>query len=311
MHCYRRVAYQDRCQIFALLQVNLSISEISKHLGFHKSTISREIKRNSIRSYTPIKANRMARKRYKLCRKQPKIDFDLESKICDLLDKDWSPEQISGRLRIENMSDISHQTIYNYIRNKAEHLRIYLRRYDKRGAGRLRQRQRRKLTQLSIHQRPKIVETRQRFGDWERDGMYAASKEQLLVHVERKSRYSLIVRMPTINPQEVTKLTTNTLLKLGTKVHTMTNDNGAEFRDSKSLNYPTYHCTPGRPNQRGTVENTVGLLRQYIKRNTDIKLWTKEKVEQIQNKLNLRPRKCLDYKTPYEVLFKTTVALAT
>ena len=91
----------------------------------------------------------------------------------------------------------------------------------------------------------------------------------------------------------------------------MTNDNGPEFRDSKNVTIKTYHCDIGKPQQRGTIENTIGLLRQYIDRKVKQEDLTEDEIKRIENFINFRPRKCLDYRTPFEVLFKTSVALAT
>ena len=139
MRAYRRVTYEDRCQIQAFLQVKLSIGEVSKKLGFHKSTIFRELARNSAGRYEPKRANKLARKRFRFCRRAFRIEGALEKAILKGLCSSWSPEQVSGRLRLETSTSISHQTIYDYVKRNWSELKIYLRRYNKRGAGRLRQ----------------------------------------------------------------------------------------------------------------------------------------------------------------------------
>ena len=194
--------------------------------------------------------------------------------------------------------------------NHANRRRGRLYRGRKKGGGRLSQRVKRQSKTLSIHSRPLIVRKRKRIGDWERDGMYGAHRQQLLVLTERKSRYTRIGKMGTGKSRQVAELSKEILLSLRKRVFTITNDNGTEFNDTASLPCKVYFCDPQKPQQRGTVENTVGLLRQYIKRNTDLDTLTKEEIKSLENKINFRPRKCLDYKTPFEVFFKKKVALA-
>ena len=110
--------------------------------------------------------------------------------------------------------------------------------------------------------------------------------------------------------QAVTNLTNNLLKRTNKKVHTITNDNGPEFNHSKGAIAPVYYCHPGRPQERGTVENTIGLLRQYLKRKTNMAKLNYKQFQHIEDNINHRPRKCLDYKTPYEVFYGKSVALA-
>jgi IS30 family transposase len=140
--------------------------------------------------------------------------------------------------------------------------------------------------------------------------MYIACRQQLLILVERKSRYTKIKSIGTAPPKLITKKTIEAISEVPVPAHTMTNDRGPEFKDSPNLEIPTYFCDIQKPQQKGTVENTIGLLRQYIKRTTTAQSLPEEKLNHIETQLNLRPRKVLDYKTPYEVLFQTKVALA-
>ncbi len=287
----------------------MTILDISIKLGFHKGTIYREFKRNSIKNtYSPVVATRLSKVRFKKCRKKFKIQADIEYLIEKYLKQGWSPQQLSGRIYLEINKKISFQNIYFYLRTQRRDLKHHLRRDKKRGAGRLLQKRSRNQNRLMIKLRPKVVSDRSRFGDWERDGMYLANRAQLLIFTERKSRYTKITSMKSIRPKDVTDLTKDVLKN--DLVHTITNDNGPEFRDSKSLPYPAYHCDPGKPQQRGTVENTIGLLRQYLTNKTDLAKLKEDDLITIQNKLNLRPRKCLNYRTPFEVFNNVTVALA-
>lgn len=310
MKHYHRVTYAHRCQIFAFLQAKLSVREISQRLGFNKSTIYRELKRNSSkRRYSPEQATEWSMERFKRCRRHLKISSHVEFLVSRLLHEGWSPEQITGRIQFECDIKLTTPTVYRFIRRHRSDLKLYLRRNGKTGGGRYLQRKYRSKIQTSIHERPRVVEQRKRLGDWERDGMYAANKQQILVLTDRKSRLTKLVRMKSIRPTDVTRMTEEVLKSVG-PVRTITNDNGPEFRDSKSLSVPAYHCDPGRPDQRGTVENTIGLLRQYLTNKTDLDLLTKKDLLDIENRINLRPRKCLNYLTPFEVFNGIKVALA-
>jgi IS30 family transposase len=292
------------------MQAGFRKARIADKLKFNKSTISREVRRNSFEaSYIAMKANELSQVRYKSCRRKKIVIGSIREKVIQLLKEDWSPLLISGRLRKEKVSSISHDTIYNFV---AEHKEFStrLRRYGRRGGGRFIQRKSRQRRHLPIAQRPPIVKTRSRMGDWERDGMHVANYNQLLVCVERRSRYTMLAPIGRGIPKDVTILTAKMLNSLPIKTFTITHDNGPENRDSKNQEWPVYHCDPGKPQQRGTIENTIGLLRQYITRKTPIKSLNQKTLDRIANRLNSRPRRCLDYRTPYEVMFGVKVALA-
>ena len=283
---------------------------IAEALGFSKGTIGRELKRNGgDREYDPKMADNLSTGRYRNCRRKKIIIGTLREKVASLLEEKWSPQLIAGRLRQEGVSNVSHDTIYNFIFENKE-LGLHLRRFGRRGGGRFVQRRARKGRFLPISQRPEIVANRQRLGDWERDGMYVANRNQVLVCVDRKSRYTMIAAMGHGKPKEVTNITAQMLNSLPIRNFTITNDNGPENRDSKNQEWPVYHCDPGKPQQRGTIENTIGLLRQYINRKTPIETLDEQELNRIANQLNSRPRRCLDYQTPYEVMFGVKVALA-
>ena len=309
---YRRVTYEDRCQIFLYRSMGISISTIAKELELHKSTISRELKRNAeSNNYKPWEAEALARRRKSFCRRKAVITPEISVKILVLLEFGLSPEQIAGRLRHEKVLEVSSETLYQHIHKQGRRYKKHLRRFGKRGGGRMLQSRGNVSRQRSIRERPEVVDARVRRGDWERDGMYISDRNQLLVFNERKSRFVKIVKMGKGRPKEVTNLTNQTLNQFPIRSYTMTNDNGPEFRDSKNVTIKTYHCDIGKPQQRGTIENTIGLLRQYIDRKVKQEDLTEDEIKRIENFINFRPRKCLDYRTPFEVLFKTSVALAT
>lgn len=309
---YRRVTYEDRCQIRAFLHRGVSVKTIAKELGFHKSTIYRELSRNRGRSkkYDAAQAEQLASERFKRCRRTLLLEEEAEGQVLAQLFLDLSPQQISVRMAYEGVLSISHQTIYNYVRRSKRALGPYLRRFNRRGASRLRMKSCKREGKLCIDDRPKVADLRKRFGDWERDCLYGSRRKQILVCTDRKSRFSKLTKIAVFKAKSVTKLTNKLLKDTGRPIHTITNDNGTEFRQSQGSIAPVYYCHPRKPQQRGTVENTIGLIRQYIKRTTDLDELSPKDLQEIENRLNFRPRKCLDYKTPYEVFYGKSVALA-
>lgn len=304
MKKYSRVSYEVRCQIFAFLQVNLSIPAIASRLGFHKSTIYRELKRNSNRAdYNPRTADLTAKKRYRRCRRYYAITKKFKPFINSALQNFWSPEQIAGRLRLEYDDAPSHQTIYKYVYRCG--YKRYLRRSGRRGAGRYLQKKRLQTHRngLSIKQRPKMVNERLRIGDWERDTMHTLNGVQLLVCIDRKSRLTKLDIVKERNSKAIDLLTEKLINETGRPALTITNDNGGDFKGSRGINTKIYFCDPYKPQQRGSVENVIGQLRQFVKRKTEVINWGKEKMIELENLINFRPRKVLGYKTPYEVYY--------
>lgn len=310
MNQYSRVSYAERCQIFACLQAKLSVPEIANLLNRHKTTIYREIKRNSqgIRLYRPVSAQNKTEARVIAKFKEKKIQGEFEELIIRLLKSGLSAEQVSGRLKIENHDSVSTETIYKYINSSRETRKLRIT-YNRRGFSRYRKLKMKSRQGLSIHDRPKIINSRARFGDWERDGMYGANKKQLLVLTERKSRFTLLEALPNVRSKTVSELTLKTLLRSKGPIKSLTNDNGTEFRGENTLGIPIYYCDPLKPQQRGTIENTIGRLRRDIKQKTDLDELGRLGLDSIERKINMTPRKCLKFKTPFEVFYKTKVAL--
>lgn len=312
MQRYQRMTYEVRCQILAFLKIKISISEIAKATGYHKSTIYREIKRNSELSYDPNVANRKAKLRYENCRRRRMfLDPKLSELIGRLIARGWSPEQVSGRLRRTSPISVSKQTIYNEIKRSLPLWRVSLRRYGKRrGRGRSRNKKLYPAWRKSVHDRPMRIDKRKEVGHWERDTMCAKDRKSVVVFVERKSRYVRIAKVREPYSVHLTDQMKKMIKAFNAPVKSLTNDNGNEFLDGESYEIPVYYCDPRSPHQKGSVENAIGLLRQYINRQTDLNTLTDADLKNFEDKLNHRPRKCLDYKTPHEVLFNKTVALA-
>lgn len=309
MIAYRRVTEADRYQISAYLDSGLNRTEIARKLGFHKSTISRELQRNVYaQRYLPRKAHEKAQNRYRYCRRRSKFTLEIQGLIRDLIEEQWSPERIAGRLRLERKLQVSAEGIYKLLRARPELGAAKLARARRWGAGRYIQRKAQEGIQ-TIHQRSESVNQRRALGHWERDGMYGASRQQLLVFAERKSRFVVIKKMGTGIPTDVTRLTNDMLKEIPLQHRSITNDRGPEFRDFANLPLPTYFCDVQKPQQKGTVEHQIGRLRYYIPRKTNLTTITDQQLQEVQNRINSRPMKVLGYRTPYEVLYNVKVAL--
>lgn len=315
MQRYQRVSYGIRCQIYACLNTNISVSRVAKTVKKHRSTIYRELKRNSVKGFYDIAfAQSNADKNFARCRRRRRFqNTSLRRSVEKCLRKDWSPQQVAHRVFIECGYEISHQTIYREIRNVRIDLERFLRRYGKRrGRGR-RRRFERKLPawMKSIHERPKNIGKRKHLGHWERDTMFTKERSTAIVCLERMSRYVKLEKVKEPYTKHLTRQTKAMLRSKDLKLLSLTNDNGNEFMDGYRFDIPVYYCDPHSPHQKGSVENAIGLLRQYVPRSFDLTKVSRRKLNQIANKLNHRPRKCLDYRTPHEVMYGKHVALVT
>ena len=315
MSTYKQLAQEERYQIKALLGTTISQERIAAIVGVSPSTISRELKRNKgKRGYRPKQAheNALARRKWK-AKKQ--ISAKTWSLVEQELREDWSPEQISGRLKLQGLS-ISHERIYQYVyadKRAGGTLWKRLRRrkkYRKRAGGRDRRGQ--IPNRRSIDERPQIVEERSRIGDWEAD-LIIGKEGVALTLTERKSRFTLLRTFPSKHAAPITEAIVE-LLKWDARIKTITFDNGKEFAGHQeiafALNAGCYFAHPYASWERGTNENTNGLIRQYLPKDRNLKEVSSEEEVEIMDKLNSRPRKCLDFRTPYGVFFgHQTIAL--
>ena len=316
---YTQLTREQRYQIYALQKEDHSQAAIARNLGVHKSTISRELKRNrGARGYRPRQADELARAR-KQCRVTRRITATQWRQVEQLLGRDWSPEQIAGRLKLEQQLAISHERIYQHIyADKRQggtlfrHLRWQKKRrkryghYDRRGLLPARR---------SITERPQIVERKVRRGDWEADTVIGQNRRQAIVSmVERKTKLTRLAKVARNTAALVTRAMTARLQPL--TVHTITSDNGREFaghqRIAQQLSTAFYFAHPYHSWERGLNENTNGLVRQYFPKKSDFSKITERQINRVEERLNNRPRKTLGYKTPNEVFFKLPlVALTT
>ena len=312
---YKQLTMMQRYQIEALLKEGLSQQKIAENIGVHRSTVFREIKRNALDDgeYDPLSASVSTRLRYQYKSKNRKLNKKHITYIRQHLKEGWSPEQISGRMQVDGLSSLSHETIYQYIYKKGnEVLHQYLRhkhkKYTKRTAahqsrGQIKNR-------ISIDQRPLIVEDKSRVGDWEIDTVIGKNHHQGIVTiVDRHSKFTLMKKVFSKRADEVTEATLELMKPIKEYTLTITSDNGKEFsyhqEISKELETDFYFAHPYRSCERGLNEHTNGLIREYFPKKTEFKDITKKQIIEVQHKLNSRPRKILGYKTPAEVFFAT------
>ena len=317
MKAYQQLAYEQRYQIYFMLKMGFSQTDIAKEVGVHRSTISRELRRNQgRRGYRAKQAHKFALSR----RNKAKTYITPETwdRIEQMIRQDWSPEQISGRLKNGENIHISHEWIYQHIyKDKDNHGNLHLHlRCQKKRRKRYGSRDRRgKLSnRVSIEQRPAVVDTRQRLGDWEADTMIGKRHKQAIVTlVERKSRLVLLRKVEQRTADAVEDAVTHLLEPWVSEAHTITSDNGKEFahheRIAEKLNIDFYFAHPNAAWERGSNENAIGLVRQYFPKKQSFDNITEDDMEFVMIRLNNRPRKCLDFKTPIEVFLDHSVAL--
>lgn len=298
---YRRLTQADRHRIEAWHRDERRQMEIARNVGCSPATISRELGRNGgADGYRSVQAQRLTEARRLRCCRRRVVSGPIAREFYLSLRRGESPELFSGRRRLLRQRAPSTSTFYRYARAVGWSRRL-LPRSGRRGAGRYIQRQMPDWKR-SIASRPKHVIGRKRFGDWERDTLYAANGRLLLVLLERKSRYILIAPLRYRTAEETAGLTRRLLSRTTLPALTMTNDNGREFNDRRNLGMPVYHCDPGRPQQRGSVENVNRLLRRYIRRTANLDSYSATDIRKIQNAINNRPRKCLGFRTAAEVM---------
>ncbi len=314
---YRQITSEERYTISTLRQEGVNQSEIARALGRHRSSISREIRRNLSkfdRCYRPFVASHRARARRSRPRKNSRFKSDDYRLVERLLKKKWSPEQISGRLRKDGTLSISHETIYRHAWNdKAaggdlyKHLRCATKKrrkrhnsYDSRG---------RLAGKRHISERPRSVEKRKSIGHWEIDTVVGTgSKDCVATLVERKTGLTMLGKLPDRSKLAMTKRTKSLIRRAPTRFKTITADNGTEFHDyesvERSIPVKFYFATPYHSWERGTNENLNGLLRQYLPKRSNLQGLTQRQCDAIARQLNTRPRKRLGYRTPEECFYE-------
>ncbi len=323
---YKHLNILEREKIQELLWQKASIRSIATAIGRSPSSVSREIKRSIPlqRKYTPRVAHEKAlKKRKSRGRKLRLKNLFIRRYVVEQLKQGYSPEQISGRLKLEYPKEhISYEAIYqyiyhrihsNYIKRGNLDLRIYLKRRHKRRAAKgMRKGQRIfKHKGVSIEERPKYIEKRKSIGHWEGDSMVSRkSTVGLNTLVERKTGLVLISKIQDKTMEETSNAVVSRLRNITCK--TLTLDNGTENfgyeKIQEQLKISCYFAHPYCSGERGTNENTNGLIRWYLPKGTDFATISEQVIKQIENSLNNRPRKRLGWKTPLEA-FNESVAL--
>jgi transposase, IS30 family len=302
---YRRLRAEDRAIIYSLSKAGKTQIKISEETGFSQSTISKEINRNKgFKGYRHKQAQRLANQRQEEKRKRsPVITEELALEITRRLRLKHSPEQISMLLKV-----VSYETIYRYIiADKAKGGTLYRelringkRRYRRRVGTR-----RSKIpNRTGIEERPKVVDIRQRYGDWEVDLIEGTKGSGYLLSIyERKSRCGLLTKLETKTKEE----TTQQIIALlqGYKVKTLTYDNGNEFAGheeiTEALGAKGYFAQPYHSWEKGGVENYNGLVRQYFPKGSSFESLKPEQIREAQDEINQRPRKILEAKSPFQL----------
>ena len=315
----------EREEIRAGLSAKMSIRAIARSLNRSPSTISREVQRNrGRRGYKAVdannRANRMA-KRPKVCLLERNLQ--LRNLVLEKLELKWSPEQISGWLRRTyprpNMMQISAETIYKtlYFRSRSalHHLLVkHLRRSHSLRHGKRHTRKGERGTinivnGMSIHERSKHIDNRRSFGHWEGDLVSGTNNSHIATLVDRKSRYTVILKLNGKDAGSVNQALINRFQELPPKLRlSLTWDRGMELAKHLELTASTglkvYFCDPQSPWQRGTNENTNGLIRQFFPKKTCLAQYSQQELDKVAAQLNSRPRKTLKFKTPKEVIEK-------
>lgn len=312
---YKQLTSGQRYTIYALLQKEFSKKSIASCIGVHVSTVYREINRNSSEytgQYRPCRAQSTADSRKHRYQKPRKLTSQVRASIITYLKKDWSPQQIVGRRRSLGKTTVSHETIYKMIRRdkacggnlyrhcrfRLKHVNHWLKRKGKKlPAGR-----------KSITERPVEVDGK-RFGDWEMDLIVGPKRSAALTMIEKSTNMLIIRKLPqAYNAEQVRKTIIEALSHYKKHVLTITTDNGPEFAQyaeiEKQLQCQVYYAKPYAPWQKGAVENINMLIRQYISKRFNISTMSTQYLTHVQNRINARPRKKLNFKTPEFVFNK-------
>lgn len=310
---YAHLTREQRYSIYTALGLNATLTHIGRQLGKDKSSISREVSANGGRlGYCPVRAHEAALARVQGNKNAQRFKADDWALVSRYIVEGCSPEQVAKRLGAEQQLRISHERIYGYVyadkkspQSQGLHLHLRCQKpYRKRGGsykrrGTIRNR-------VGIEQRPAIVELRERQGDWEGDTVIGKAHSGVIVTmVDRTSRYLTASLAPTKHAEPVSEAIIEMLKHRLHPNHTITFDNGKEFADhdfiAKRLKVQVYFADPYCSWQRGTNENTNGLLRQYFPKKTNFQQITQQQLDDAVYRLNHRPRKCLGWRTPHEV----------
>jgi transposase, IS30 family len=315
---YKHFTSEQRNELVALLRAKIKKKDIAKQLKKDRTTLWRERKRGLGFNgrYYVIKAKRKAKEnRIKANARFRKIENNktLRKYIIKKLKKYWSPEQIAGRWSKQHETKhIGKDAIYKFVYGKRKDLVKYLRcqkgKYRRRYGTRIREKQREMLKKRRIDQRPMEAELRLNLGHWEGDTILGKDRQHILTHTERKSGLVLADKLNMITAEETRKKTKNRFKRFPReKKLTMTYDNGSLFAEheltERETGFDIYFAYPYHSWERGCSENANGLLRQFFPKKSNFATITQQEIQKAVRLLNHRPRKRLNYETPYEVFY--------
>jgi len=312
---YHQITQEERYTISTLRKQGCTVVEMSSETGRHRSTIYREIARNQCKDggYRPSKAITRTQTRRSYSRRNQQFTADDYETIHALIRQDWSPEQASARLKQQAQLSISHETIYRHIwEDKADggtlhqHLRGACKQrrkrygaYDSRG---------RLAGKRPLTERSKKADERLEKGHWEIDTVHGrGSHDCILTLVDRKTRFTVIGKLKNKTKAQINERLLKLISRPEISVKTITADNGTEFHGyvdiEKKANLKFYFAQPYHSWERGTNENTNGLIRQYLPKKESMASITQARCNAVANKLNNRPRKILGFQTPKEAFY--------
>ena len=317
---YRQLNLVERSAMATLKRLGFGMGEIALHVGRHRSTVWRELRRNAAPHdgwYRAVRAQERAVARRKRSRRNSQFGADQWARVETLLREEWSPEQVSGYLARKKELSISHETIYRHIwrdKQRSGSLHLHLRcahkqcrkRYgshDSRG---------RLAGKRMIAERPAAVAKREQVGHWEIDTMMGQSlgesSDCILTLVERKTGYVLIGKLRARTVEQASQATLALMRRHPNQFRTITADNGTEFHGYAQIEASRpvkfYFATPHHSWERGTNENTNGLIRQYLPKGQSMTSLTQRQCDAIACHLNQRPRKRHAYKTPNDCFLR-------
>ena len=308
MKKYKHLTKEQRYTISACLRKKMSVSDIAKFIDVSKSTVSREIKRNlnMYRHYVWIDAQQFSDMRKHIPRRTRRMTKDLWGEIVPLLKRHWSPETIVGVMRRNGRDCVSAEWIYHFVRLDKErggtlytYLPHHLKHRRRPVSARIPIRDR-----VSIDERPAVVDAKTRFGDWEMDTIVGKDgKGAIVTLVERTTKKMLMAKSPKgKNAKAIARLVVQMLRPFEHHVLSITTDNGTEFAEhkyiAKKLHTKVYFAHPYSSWEKGLIENTNKLIRQYIPNGTDFSSLSDDYILHVQTEINLRPRKLLNFSSP-------------
>ena len=315
-----QLTQEQRYQIKAYLETGMYQKDIATKIGVHASTISKELKRNTgLRGYRPKQAQEKAEKRQRNAVKLIKVTADSKIKIEQLIKQELSPEQVCEYLGNRGIIKLHFETIYRLVAKDKQqggtlnqHMR-HLHKGKRKSYGTYERRGRIK-NATSIEKRPNIVERKSRIGDWEGDTVIGKDKKSaIFTLVERKTLYTIIVKLNGKDAKELAQKTIEYLRPMSSLIHTITYDNGLEFSEheytAKELGAGIYFAHPYSSWERGINESTNGLIRQYFPKGTDFNEITEEQISFVMKRLNEGPRKTRGNKQPVELFLGKAVDL--